>query len=229
MWLVAPMPELAMLNLPGLAFTIRDQLGHVLAGKSAFTCRMKGVKRHQRHELEALVRVVLDVALQGRIDDQRRAASIDRVAVGCGLGDEVGGHGRGRAGAVVDQHRLAELDVSLSAIDARDRVVHAARRIGHDHGDRLGAANRFARMRQTAAPARRAPAATNVERFIFLPPLRSSRDEERQRHLFVDRLEAEPDALADLEVGLVRRRAAVRSRARRHPCRPAPRCRAPRP
>ena len=125
-------------ELAGVGFHVGDQFGHVLGREVGVDVQDEGRERHQRHEIEALVRIVLHVAGQRRIDHQRRAAGIDRVAVGRRLGDEVGGDGGRRTGAVVDQHRLAELGRQLVGIDARHGVVHAARRIGHDHGDRLG-------------------------------------------------------------------------------------------
>jgi hypothetical protein len=115
-----------------------DHLGHVLDREVGIDLQDERRERHQRHEIETLVRVVLHVAGQGRVYDQRRAAGVDRVAVGCDLGDVVRCHGGGGAGAVVDQDRLAELGLHFVGIDAGHRIVEAARRIRHDHGDRLG-------------------------------------------------------------------------------------------
>ena len=106
---------------------------------------------------EVLHRVVGQCLVDGGIDrDRAGLAEQQRVAVGLGLGHDVGlqggdasrgglglGHDlgaedRARAALVVDQDRLADVLAHLLRHDARDRVGAAARCIGHDQADRLG-------------------------------------------------------------------------------------------
>ena len=115
-------------------------------------------RAHDRREV--LHRVVRHLRVDADVDRERRdVAEQQRVAVGRRLGDGVGADHAARAGAVVDDDRLAERLGQRLLHDARIEIDRAARRERHDDADRL----RRIRLRVQRAPPRRSASAARSD------------------------------------------------------------------
>ena len=98
-----------------------------------------GRGRGERDRREVPNRIEGHFGEEARVDRERpRRTHQDRVAVGRGLGDEVGADVAARARPVVDHDLLREALGELLRDDASDDVGAAARREGDDEADRLG-------------------------------------------------------------------------------------------
>ena len=87
---------------------------------------------------EVSQRVVGEVWPQGGVDDEAVGCDQDSVAVRRSAGCKLGADQRACTGAVLDDHRLAEVDLKDLGELADGEVHRAARRLGHDHSDRPG-------------------------------------------------------------------------------------------
>ena len=107
-----------------------------------------GGEDRDRHEILHRVERLL---VEPRIDRMRDRDDEERVAVGRGLGGEIGADHAAGAGAIVDEDLLAEVLAELVGDDAADDVVAAAGRERDDQADRSGWGSR----RRTRRGARR--------------------------------------------------------------------------
>ncbi|MPM72283.1 hypothetical protein SDC9_119256 [bioreactor metagenome] len=89
------------------------------------------------HGREVLDRVIAELAVQRLVGGHADGGNHQRVAVGRGLGHEVGADVAARAGAVLDDEGLAQRARGLLAQGAGDGIHGAARREGHDPANGL--------------------------------------------------------------------------------------------
>ena len=87
--------------------------------------RVRG-PRHQRHRSKVPRRVVRDLADQGIDDEASRPDRKQRIAIGRGLGDEVGADVAARARTVLDEERLSPGLRELLGDQTHDDVVRPA-------------------------------------------------------------------------------------------------------
>ena len=125
--------ELARIGL-GVGDELRDRLRrHVRADHHDVRQQRRGGDRGEmleRIDVEARIERGRDAERAGRAEQQR-------VAVGVGGGGGLEADGGARAGAVLDDHLLAEACRHRLAGQPRHGVDRAARRERHDHLDRL--------------------------------------------------------------------------------------------
>ena len=123
----------------GLRPRVVDQLAHRLHRQRGVDDEDVRHLRDQRHRHEVLLRVVRDLRVQARVDRVRaHRAHQQRVAVAGRLGDEVRADAAARAGAVVDDDRLAPRLLQLLRDAAAHDVERPAGRERHHEADRLG-------------------------------------------------------------------------------------------
>ena len=121
-------------NRARLPFRQLDQLLHRAEGRLGTRDQHHRVARHERDRGEAAHRVVRQLCEQRRVDRERvERHQQQRVAVGRGLGDELGADHLARADAVLHHHRLLPCRGQLLAHHARRDVDRPARRRPHDH------------------------------------------------------------------------------------------------
>ena len=101
--------------------------------------------RHQRHRRKVPRRVVRDFSNQGIDDKAPRPDRKQRIAVGRGLGDEVGTDVAARSRTVLNEERLLPGLRELLGDQTHDDVVRAAR--GERHDDAHGPGGIVLRMR----------------------------------------------------------------------------------
>ena len=148
-----PLPVEAKSSLPGCCLGQRDQLRDRLRRHRRMHQHDSALGGDQADRRKILARVIADIGIERRIDRKRAgAADHQRVAVGLGLRDLARRDGAAGAAAVLDDDLLAERLAHLVGDDARDGVVAAAGRIGHDQRDRAG---RIVLRRSGAAGQRR--------------------------------------------------------------------------
>jgi len=95
-----------------------------------------GNRGERRNGCKGAQRIVAGRGIQVRIDDERRRAHQQGVAVGRGFGDRAVRDIPARAQALLGQHLLAERGRQLEREQARHRV--GAARKGQKQADRLG-------------------------------------------------------------------------------------------
>ena len=167
-----PVPVEAKVELAVLPLRQRDQFGDRLRRHRGMHQHDIAARRDQSDRREILARVVADVGIERRIDRQRARGDQQRVAVGRGLGDLARRDGAAGAAAVLDHDGLAEARAHPLGDDARDHVVAAAGRVGHDQRDRVGRIIRRAGCRRCPPemPPRRPPRATSSPLIRALAP-----------------------------------------------------------
>jgi hypothetical protein len=93
----------------------------------------------QADRREVLARIEIGVGVQARIDrDRAGMGEHQRVAVGRGPDHRTRADQAGAAGAIVDDHLLADHAGKLLGHHPRQHIDAAAGRIGHHHGDGAG-------------------------------------------------------------------------------------------
>ena len=158
-----PVPVEAKVSLPSSCFASAISSAIECAGTVRMHQHDIAARRDQADRREILARVVADVGIERRVDRKRARRDQKRVAVGRGLGDLARRDGAAGAAAVLDHDGLAEPRAHPLGDDARDHVVAAAGRVGHDQRDRArrivgGAIRRAGAIRMTAASAARSMA-----------------------------------------------------------------------
>ena len=148
-----PVPVEAKVSLPGSLLRQRDQFGDRTRRHRRMHQHDIAARCDQSDRREILARVVADIGIERRVDRERARGDQERVAVGLGLGDLARRDGAAGAAAVLDHDGLAEARAHPLGDDARDHVVAAAGRVGHDQRDRTG---RIVRRLRAATPARNA-------------------------------------------------------------------------
>ena len=96
-------------------------------------CRLAG--ENQRREV--LHGIVGELGIERRVDAKREGDDQQRVAIGGRLRDRIGPDQRAAAGTVLDHRGDAPVILEFLRHDAAERVVEAARRVGHHDADRL--------------------------------------------------------------------------------------------
>ena len=152
-----PVPVEAKVSLPSSRFASAINSAIECAGDRRMHQHDIAARRDQADRREILARVVADVGIERRIDRERARRDQKRVAVGLGLRHLARRDGAAGAAAVLDHDGLAEARAHPLGDDARDHVVAAAGRVGHDQRDRVG---RIVGGRMTAAGAIRMTAAS---------------------------------------------------------------------
>ena len=129
----APTPEEAKFELAGLGLGERDQLLHVVRRQRWLRDHDQRRDAHQRHVGEVLQRVVGQLRIERGVDRMRRDHGAEGVAVGRGLGDDVGADDGVGARLVLEDDRLTpSASETFCPTSARHQVGVAARRVGHD-------------------------------------------------------------------------------------------------
>ena len=128
----------------GVLLRVLDELGH---GAARYLGRVgdqdQRIGDEQRDGREIAPAVVGQFRVGVLRDDEGRGGEQHRVAVGRGLGDDVGADGRGRAGLVVHDHRLAPARGQLLGHHAGHHVRLAAWRERHDESHGLAREGRL--------------------------------------------------------------------------------------
>ena len=89
----------------------------------------------QRHRFEVVKHVVREIVNRPIHDMRSPMADTDRIAIGRRARDAADAERAGRAGRVLDDHRLPKRLAHALGKDARDRVGRPARRERHHQGD----------------------------------------------------------------------------------------------
>ena len=136
----------------------RDQLRHRVGGHRGIDHQDVGLGADQADRDEILLGVVVQLLVERGVGGEDAVvAHQQRVAVGSGTGDLLGGDVAAGAGPVLDDEGLVQDVLKPPADDARQHVARPARREGDQQRDRpvrIGALLRVGR-RRTPRPARR--------------------------------------------------------------------------
>ncbi len=138
MWPGEPVPTDAEIEFSRLRFCKRNQLLHVVGGKAGIGHHDLRNHGDEADRGEVLFDVERQLVVELWIDGMRRQRQQNRITVGRGLGRKIGADIAGRATAIVDDDRLAELGGQGLADDPGDDVRAAPRGVRHDDPDRSG-------------------------------------------------------------------------------------------
>ncbi len=122
-----PTPAEAYCRSPG--FCLASAISSLIdwTGRSGVNDDHVRPRTHDADRRERLDRIVGQF-VEPRVDRMRQRNDQDGVAIGCRMGRKLGADHAAGAGAVVDDHLLAELLAELGADHAPDHVVAAAGR-----------------------------------------------------------------------------------------------------
>ena len=124
---------------PGILFRQLDQLAHRISGEVGLCDQHVGRGHRERDRREVAHWLIAQVLEERGIDgEDANRTDQQRVAIGLGLGDVLGGDRPVRAGLVLDYRGLAEQPLELRADGAADDVGGAAGDERDDDVHRLG-------------------------------------------------------------------------------------------
>jgi hypothetical protein len=127
MWIEVPTPLEANVSSPAWTWQGLITSRTELTGSPGYTTSTFGGLRQQDHRHEVLLVVEGHLRVEARVDRVRaHGAHVERVAVGWRLGRLLAADVAARAGLVLDDDRLSQALLELSAIARADRSVEPA-------------------------------------------------------------------------------------------------------
>src|SRR6266496_3815535 len=124
-------------ELARIAARVLDQLAHAVEGRLRGDHEHVHAAAYERDRGEVLARVERQRLVERHVDRVGRRRDEERVAVGRRLGDEIGADVAARAGAVLDDDRLAERLAQSRRERPRGEIGDSTRRKSDDKPDRL--------------------------------------------------------------------------------------------